>query len=380
MTLSLLTLTNRVQIDIDYTTRGSHTDSHTHARTHPLTHTSTPIPLLSAKFFSLGDGAVRPSKKTYNPLIPPPTYLATSELIHHQFFEKSDLFAGYVESDSGGVKCVDQKVYDKQKGVVIDLLKQALKGVFKKNGFVRISLPARVFEGRSTLDKILDGWRMAPTFLPKAAVCTDPVTRLKWVITFAISGLHCLLTHLKPFNPILGETLEANFDDGTKIYCEHTSHHHAITNFLIIGHDNLYKMYGKYQYKMEFSANSFKMKQAGYHHVVFNDGQTVSFKLPFAKFSGMVMGTRIVCYTGEMKFIDKQNKIKAVVIFDPGKSDGFFSSRKKGSKRDEFEGIIYRWDMNIKQKKVEKIKELKDVESVISNISGSWIQIGRAHV
>jgi hypothetical protein len=38
---------------------------------------------------------------------------------------------------------------------------------------------------------------------------------------------------MKPFNPILGETYQGNFDDGTEVYCEHTSHHPPITNFFM---------------------------------------------------------------------------------------------------------------------------------------------------
>ena len=320
--------------------------------------------------FSFAD----PTTRKYNIEMPPPIYLKTKELKHQQHFAKAEILAGYIESKDGGVECVDKKVYEKQKGIIMNLLAQAVKGVFAKDGFLRISLPARIFEGRSTLDRILDGWRMAPTYLPKAANCVDHILRMKYVITFAISGLYCMLTHLKPFNPLLGETLEGEFGDGTKIYCEHTSHHPAITNFYMVNPKDLYKMYGRYHYKMEFSTNSFKMRQSGWHHIVFNDGNVVSFKLPFAKFSGMVAGTRIVYFTGEMKFIDKGNALKAIVLFDSGKSGGMFGGRKKGCKRDHFEGILYRWDtMADKQKPVKKLKDIKDIESPICQITGSWL-------
>jgi hypothetical protein len=49
---------------------------------------------------------------------------------------------------------------------------------------------------------------------------TDPVERMKLVITFALSGLHNTCKQKKPFNPILGETYQAVFEDGTQIYCE----------------------------------------------------------------------------------------------------------------------------------------------------------------
>ena len=41
------------------------------------------------------------------------------------------------------------------------------------------------------------------------------------------------LPQRKPFNPILGETYEAFWPNGTKIYAEHTSHHPPIMNFFV---------------------------------------------------------------------------------------------------------------------------------------------------
>ena len=313
-----------------------------------------------------------PIKQKYNSLMPPPVYLKPEELSYNQMFEKNDILRGFTQPAEGGLNCSDKEVYAKQKGVIGNLLKQVAKGFFQKGGFVRISLPVRVFEARSTLDKIIDAWRMAPTYLTKAAMTTDPVLRMKWVISFAMSGLYCMVTNLKPFNPLLGETLEGGFDDGTLVYCEHTSHHPPVTNFLIKGPG--YTMWGRYEYKVEFSANSLKARQAGKHYIQFENGDVVSFKLPAAKLTGLVMGTRSSYYTGELKFLDKQNGLKSVVIMDCGKTGGFFGSRKKGHKKDEFEGLLYKWNPLAPNKKhPNKLSELKDVEAPITKISGSWL-------
>jgi hypothetical protein len=40
---------------------------------------------------------------------------------------------------------------------------------------------------------------------------------MKLCITFAVSGLYKNTRQLKPFNPILGETLQGYFQDGTSI-------------------------------------------------------------------------------------------------------------------------------------------------------------------
>ena len=88
-----------------------------------------------------------------------------------------------------------------------------------------------------------------------------------------------------------------------------------------------------------------------------------------------------------MIFEDKKNNLKAVIIFDYGKKRGFFSSRKKNSKLDEFDGLIYIPKNDVKQKKsVLAISDLKDIDKPLGKINGSWLtsinidEIGRAHV
>ena len=56
---------------------------------------------------------------------------------------------------------------------------------------------------------------------------------MKNVVTFCISGLYMLCKQMKPFNPIIGETYQGYWPDGSSIYCEHTSHHPPITNFFV---------------------------------------------------------------------------------------------------------------------------------------------------
>ena len=310
------------------------------------------------------------------PKLPPPTYLKQNELIYSHKSTKAEIFKGFEVPTEGGLKCIDQDVLAKQKGVLASLIAQVATCFFQKGGFVRVSLPVRIFEARSTLDKIVDPWRTAPTYLSQAAMTTDPVLRMKQVITFAISGLHLAVTQLKPFNPLLGETLEGGFDDGTKIYCEHVSHHPPITSFLVHGAQNSYILSGRYNYKISFSANSLVGTQSGPNNIRFPDGGEVVFKLPGVKLTGLIMGVRLAFYTGTMRFWDKQNGIKAVVVLDCGNSGSIFGSRKKGSKRDDFEGLIYKYNSKTAKKKrkdIKKLADLNDVKEVISNISGSWL-------
>lgn len=308
--------------------------------------------------------------------MPAPTYLKPDQLAYQQKSTLEDLLAGMEQPEDGGLKCADKEIISKQKGVLGSLLAQAAKSVFQKGGFVRISLPVRIFEPRSTLDRILDAWRLAPTYLTRAAQQKDPVQRMKDVISFVVSGMYCSMTQLKPFNPLLGETLQASFDDGTQIYCEHVSHTPPVSTFLLYGPGNAYTMSGSYKYKMDFSANSFKCKQSGPVTIRFSDGGEIVFKMPTVKMSGLVVGTRMTYLVDTMRFFDSKNGLKAVIIFDCGKSTGLFSSRKKGAKRDDFDGLLYKWKQHEPKpkKKITKITELKDIETPISKISGSWLR------
>ena len=71
---------------------------------------------------------------------------------------------------------------------------------------------------------------------------------MKDIITFIISGMHMVAFMRKPFNPILGETYEGIYPDGTRIYNEHISHHPPITCFLVEHSENLYTFEGSYEY------------------------------------------------------------------------------------------------------------------------------------
>lgn len=115
-------------------------------------------------------------------------------------------------------------------------------------GIVAISLPVRIFEKRSTLERICDLWCTGPLYLKRAALENDILERFKNVITFVVSGMHMVASQRKPFNPILGETYEGIWPDGSRIYNEHVSHHPPISCFLIEHPDGLFIFEGSYEY------------------------------------------------------------------------------------------------------------------------------------
>ena len=157
-----------------------------------------------------------------------------------------------------------------------------------------VSLPVRLFEKRSTIEKICDLWCTGPHFLKRAALESDPVERLKFVISFIVSGMHQVATQRKPFNPIIGETYEGVWPDGTRIYVEHVSHHPPISCFLVENHEGLYFVEGSYEYtaKVTDLGNSVTGRQAGKNRVHFRDGTVIEWEYPVMKISGLIFGKR----------------------------------------------------------------------------------------
>jgi hypothetical protein len=93
------------------------------------------------------------------------------------------------------------------------VLKQIVANSLKGLGLSHISLPIKIFEPRSSIQRICDLWS-AHSYLSAASKCTDPVERMKNVITFSMSSIYLCTSQSKPFNPLLGETHQGTFDDG----------------------------------------------------------------------------------------------------------------------------------------------------------------------
>jgi len=138
----------------------------------------------------------------------------------------------------------------------------------------------------------------------------------------------------------LGETLQARFPDGTLLYCEHTSHHPPITNFLLEDKDGLYTMSGFFEQCGKMGANSFTSRLSGPCYLNFKDGHQIRFGFPSYKVGGMVMGERTIETVGSTMFEDTTNNRKAVLLMSSYKKTGWIRSTYSGLK-DEISGIIY---------------------------------------
>jgi hypothetical protein len=124
----------------------------------------------------------------------------------------------------------------------------------------------------------------------------------------------------------LGETLQANFQDGTSIYCEHTSHHPPVTNFLVEDIDKLYTLSGYYEYAGSMGNNCLTSGMRGPNEIIFKDGQHIRFGFPSFKLGGIVYGDRTIETIGSCTFEDITNNRRAVIIMNSYKKTGWFRS------------------------------------------------------
>jgi hypothetical protein len=237
-------------------------------------------------------------------------------------FHPSSYIRGMIHLPTGGLKLIDKEIAKKQGGVLKDVLKSAGAKILEGKSAVSLSLPVRIFEPRSMLERFVDLFLYAPTFLNAAADATDPVERMKYVMTFAVAGLHHGVGQMKPFNPILGETYQAVLNDGTEVCCEHTSHHPPISNFQLLGKKYLIAGYMVIGASFSMKSNALIQIYKGPVRVSFEDGTVISYNLPFLQSGGLMWGDRTVDLVGSVVFEDSKNNLTCELKFNPDEKKG----------------------------------------------------------
>jgi len=267
----------------------------------------------------------------------------------------------------GGLHFKDEVELKRQRGIAWEVVKGLGNSILEGKELVSTTLPIHLFEPRSFLERLTDLWAYAPRYLPQAAAIKgDPVERMKHVIAFAVSGLHLLTTARKPFNPILGETYQASFSNGTQIFCEQTTHHPPASNWEVTPADGSYKFTGHCTWGAQTRANTIKGSQKGPCHVDFADGSRITYSLPDVIIKGVMFGDRITELANSILFTDEKNGIEAEVVFNPA-AMGFIKSLFTKSKEssDAIRGEIYKIPAGGASR--------KKAEGMICSIEGSWL-------
>ena len=175
-------------------------------------------PTVYSQELSVGPFSFVDNRQDYDPDNPAPTYMKYKDVSLKLPTEKEDIFENFAFIEKGGLRCTDEEAIERQKGVLKDVLKEFAKKFIRGLGISHMSLPVRIFEPRSTIQRVADYFCFAPIFLKRGAKCTDKVERFKYLISYFIAGMQVCTGQLKPFNPILGETLQSTLPDGSKVY------------------------------------------------------------------------------------------------------------------------------------------------------------------
>ncbi|ETV74361.1 hypothetical protein, variant [Aphanomyces astaci] len=229
-------------------------------------------------------------------------------------------FKGFKDNKKGGVIFDDKDVLKKQQGVVKDIMLQLGAQLLSGKLAVRLSLPIRLFEPRSLLERIPDAWAYAPTLLAKAAHATEALDRLQHVMAFVVAGLHFCVGQSKPFNPILGETYQSTFPDGTSVYLEHVQHHPPVSAYYVEGPLKLFTLSGQCEFEAHLAANTLVNAQTGTVKVQFANGSEVQYAMPKFKMHGVVLGERMFEFTGECHFHDVSSDLRGTLDMDGNSS------------------------------------------------------------
>ncbi|CAD8169140.1 unnamed protein product [Paramecium octaurelia] len=260
---------------------------------------------------------------------------------------------GYRRFKEGGIECFNKEEIKAQDGLVLDLMRSAGRQLFEGRNIISFSLPVRIFEPRSMIERICDYWGFMPIYMEYALGQQDEKERFKLVVTMIIAGLYNGGRQKKPFNPILGETFQGSWQDGSSISIEHTSHHPPISHFYIEHFRKKYRFYGHFEYQAALRYNAVIGHQVGENAVEFSDGQRIAFSMPPAKVSGLIYGARLLEWYGSIKFVDQKNDMVCDIKFSEGA--GMLIGRNQ-KPTDYFEGTLFQHNR------------------VISKVEGSWLE------
>jgi len=260
----------------------------------------------------------------------------------------------------GGLACNDDALLATQRECILAWIKEVGRAILSGARFnlVNVSFPVRMFEPRSFLQKIADSW-VNLELLDRAAAAGergDPLERMKLVIAWFVAGLSAGVVWRKPFNPILGETWEAEMDmdspaggggggDGgaaaaaagegaaagtsgaapsprrvARLFAEQVSHHPPIAAYVVEGASGGWRFEGHVQPAVEVVVRWYGIRTAsrGARRVFFRDGSSIEMFMPAFGVKGVVYSKRPRAeVVGTARLVDARNRLEAVLRFGP---------------------------------------------------------------
>ena len=294
----------------------------------------------------------------------------------------SDKFlSGFAIRDTG-IYCLKKDIVEKQSGIIKEVIAALTKCIWT-GGVMSLSLPIRIFEPRSMLERITDWFSFAPILLTKAGGVGNKIEAFKYVVAFSLSALFRSSEQLKSLNPMLGETYQCEWEDGSKMYLEHTCHTPPISHFYIKSSNNLFRVSGYVDMEMggimkAMLTNTMQIIPKGRITVYLPETeQKIDFQFPKITMGGALWGERYMYFSDHMKFEDRGNNLKCVIAFANNRKE------LKGKRIHDIYGRIFNYNY------VENLDDPKDPfysdsmsshpfplynKEIVSEITGSWLE------
>ena len=207
---------------------------------------------------------------------------------------------------------------------------------------LNFSRPARLTTPLSVLQCCGNEWIRTDLLEKAYQIKNDPVERMKYILAFAVSGIHqgpVKCRSRAPFNPILGETYQAiNENDGSRLYIEQTEHHPPTFNFNVVGPNKHfeYNGFGTINAHLD-NINMIKGERVGKILLKFDDGSLFTFTALYTRINGIIMGDRIYNYYGDLIIKDYKNKIECIYTLNDTYNQGLISKMIFGKHKIQYD-------------------------------------------
>jgi len=259
-------------------------------------------------------------------------------------------------SPVGGIACQDPAEAKLARSVLSMMIRQMGRNLLQGQNVMNTSFPIQCCQPKTILEIAQSQGGFFHAFLPQAARAKDPVERMKNVVSCFVAAMTLTSANfLKPLNPILGETLQADYSDGSKLYMEQTCHHPPISSFHLVAPGKMYEYYGFTTFDIGFGYNRMFLNTSGQRTLRFEDGGVIEIGFPKDRVSNVFWGTMHHETLGEQLFVDAANGIRCSITYAP--------AHRKGLPTDFFEGAIERFD-----------PKRPDADGqLVSSVEGSWV-------
>ncbi|XP_074268639.1 oxysterol-binding protein-related protein 2A isoform X2 [Silene latifolia] len=286
----------------------------------------------------------------------------------HDFFSESPAHSGLRTNNQGGV-LIERRTklpdpVEKEKAV-------SLWSMIKDNvgkDLTRVCLPVYFNEPISSLQKCCEDLEYSE-LLDRAyeyGKAGNSFMRIVNVAAFAVSGYASTEGRLcKPFNPLLGETYEADYPEkGFRFFSEKVSHHPTLVACHCEGRG--WKFWADSNIKSRFWGQSIQLDPVGLLTLQFDDGEIFQWSKVTTSIHNLIIGKLYCDHHGTMSIRGNRQysctlKFKGQSFLDrnPNQVQGFVeddTGNKVGT-------VFGKWDDSIYFSKGDGIKKVKDLSS-----------------